>query len=75
MIYIRHFCRGFALSFFRGLNMTIQTNDRAHLLGLLRIKLNLMKKEKFSTNEIYRSLEDWIANREQVAVNKERKNG
>jgi len=57
------------------LNITIQTNDRAHLLGLLRIKLNLMKKEKLSTNEIYRSLEDWIANREQVAVNKERKNG
>ena len=54
--------------------MTIQTNDRSHLLGLLRIKLNLMKKEKLSTNEIYRSLEDWIDNREQVAVNKERKN-
>ncbi|BEK73140.1 hypothetical protein EATA6166_10320 [Enterobacter asburiae] len=55
--------------------MTIQTNDRAHLLGLLRIKLNLMKKEKLSTNEIYRCLEDWIVNREQVAVNNERKNG
>ena len=55
--------------------MTIQKNDRAHLLGLLRIKLNLMKKEKLSTNEFYRSLEDWIGNREQVAVNKERKNG
>ena len=55
--------------------MTIKTHDRAHLLGLLRIKLSLMKKEKLSTNEIYRSLEDWIDYREQVAVNKERKNG
>ncbi|MCF8586613.1 hypothetical protein L2X83_20645 [Enterobacter asburiae] len=55
--------------------MTTQTNDRAHLLGLLRIKLNLMKKQKLSTNEIYRNLEDWIGNREQVAVNKEHKNG
>jgi hypothetical protein len=49
---------GLRFIFFQGLNMPIQTNDRAHLLGLLRIKLNLMKKEKLSTNEIYRSLED-----------------
>lgn len=55
--------------------MTIQTNERVHLLGLLRIKLTLMKKEKLSTNEIYRSLEDWIGNREQAAVIKEHKNG
>jgi hypothetical protein len=41
-----------AVNFISGKNMTIQTNDRAHLLGLLRIKLNLMKKEKLSTNEI-----------------------
>lgn len=54
--------------------MTIQTNKRTHLLGLLRIKLTLLKKEKLSTNEIYRSLENWIDNREQVAEIKEQKN-
>ncbi|MFX0691796.1 hypothetical protein ABEL31_02420 [Escherichia coli] len=55
--------------------MTIQTNERAHLLGLLRIKLTMMEKEKLSANEIYRSLENWIDNREQVAEIKEHKNG
>ncbi|EGI5075174.1 MULTISPECIES: hypothetical protein [Citrobacter] len=55
--------------------MTIQKNERAHLLGLLRIKLTLLKKEKLSTNEIYRSLENWIDNREQAAEIKEHKNG
>ena len=55
--------------------MTIQTNERAHLLGLLRIKLTLLKKEKLSTNEIYRSLENCIDNREQAAETKDHKNG
>lgn len=55
--------------------MTIQTNERAHLLGLLRIKLSLLKKEKLSTNEIYRSLENWIDNREQAAKIQDQKNG
>lgn len=55
--------------------MTIQIKERAHLLGLLRIKLTLLKKEKLSTNEIYRSLEDWIYNREKAAEIKEQKNG
>jgi hypothetical protein len=69
------FLPGLRFVFFQGLIMTIQTNERAHLLGLLRIKLALLKKEKLSTNEIYRSLEDWIDNREQAAEIKEHKNG
>lgn len=68
------FLLGLRFVFFRGLIMTIQTNERTHLLGLLRIKLTLLKKENLSTNEIYRSLENWIDNREQVAEIKEQKN-
>ncbi|WP_193764943.1 hypothetical protein [Hafnia alvei] len=55
--------------------MKTEVIERAHLLGLLRIQLTLMKKEKLSTNDVYRSLENWIKNREQAAGIKENKNG
>ena len=39
-------------------------HERAHLLGLLRIFVNQLKKESATPEEIYSSVERWIASRE-----------
>lgn len=50
--------------------MEISTNarkhERAHLLGLLRIFVNQLKKESLPPEEIYSSVERWISNRELI---------
>jgi len=39
-------------------------HERAHLLGLLRIFVGQLKKESATPEEIYSSIERWIASRE-----------
>lgn len=39
-------------------------HERAHLLGLLRIFVGQLKKESATPEEIYSSVERWIASRE-----------
>lgn len=39
-------------------------HERAHLLGLLRIYVNQLKKESATPEEIYSSVERWIDSRE-----------
>lgn len=39
-------------------------HERAHLLGLLRIFVGQLKKEGATPEEIYSSVERWIASRE-----------
>lgn len=39
-------------------------HERAHLLGLLRIFVGQLKKESGTPEEIYSSVERWIASRE-----------
>ena len=43
-------------------------HERAHLLGLLRIFVGQLKKESATPEEIYSSVERWIASRE-LAIN------
>ncbi|HEC0400360.1 TPA: hypothetical protein R1R37_001116 [Klebsiella aerogenes] len=38
--------------------------ERAHLLGLLRILMANLEKESVAANEIYAAVELWIINRE-----------
>ena len=38
--------------------------ERAHILGLLRIFVSQLKKESATPEEIYSSVERWIASRE-----------
>lgn len=39
-------------------------HERAHILGLLRIFVGQLKKESATPEEIYSSVERWIASRE-----------
>lgn len=56
--------------------MEISTNarkhERAHLLGLLRIFVDQLKKESLPPEEIYSSVERWICNRELI-INEDNK--
>ncbi|EKA0077536.1 hypothetical protein [Citrobacter freundii] len=56
--------------------MEISTNarkhERAHLLGLLRIFVNQLKKESLPPEEIYSSVDRWISNRELI-INEDNK--
>ena len=38
----------------------------AHLLGLLRIRMGLLKEQGLTPEEIYSALEQWIANHETI---------
>lgn len=40
--------------------------ERAHLLGLLRIRMGLLKEQGLTPEEIYSALEQWIANHETI---------
>lgn len=41
-------------------------HERAHILGLLRIFVGQLKKESATPEEIYSSVERWIASRELI---------
>lgn len=41
-------------------------HERAHILGLLRIFVGQLKKESTTPEEIYSSVERWIASRELI---------
>ncbi|WP_199143746.1 hypothetical protein [Citrobacter braakii] len=47
----------------------IRTKERSHLLGLLRIRLMLLKNESATVEEVYASLDSWIKNRESLIIN------
>lgn len=47
-------------------------HERAHLLGLLRIFVGQLKKESATPEEIYSSVEQWIASRE-LTINEDNK--
>ncbi|HCQ7678453.1 hypothetical protein MLQ81_19965 [Escherichia coli] len=47
-------------------------HERAHLLGLLRIFVGQLKKESATPEEIYSSVERWIASRE-LTINEDNK--
>ncbi|ELA2560029.1 hypothetical protein [Klebsiella aerogenes] len=49
---------------FMQINTDARISERAQLLGLLRIYMGLLKKESLTPEEIYSSVERWIANRE-----------
>ncbi|HFK4758588.1 hypothetical protein AB4K05_21385 [Kluyvera sp. STS39-E] len=44
----------------------IRTKERSHLLGLLRIRLMLLKNESVTTDDIFKSLDSWISSRESL---------
>lgn len=44
--------------------------ERAHLLGLLRIYVGQLKKERATTEEIYSSIEQWADARELTITEK-----
>lgn len=46
------------------ISTTARKHERAHLLGLLRIFVSQLKKESATPEEIYSSVERWIASRE-----------
>lgn len=48
----------------------IRNEERSHVLGLLRIRLMLLKNESVTVEEIYSSLDSWINNRESQTNNK-----
>ncbi|EPY7209258.1 hypothetical protein ACXEIW_001158 [Klebsiella oxytoca] len=49
---------------FMGISTTARKGERAHLLGLLRIRMGLLKEQCLTPEEIYSALEQWIANHE-----------
>ncbi|EPB5862163.1 hypothetical protein ACRQOC_003376 [Klebsiella pneumoniae] len=49
---------------FMGISTNARKGERAHLLGLLRIRMGLLKEQSLTTEEIYSALEQWIANHE-----------
>lgn len=50
---------------FMGISTNARKGERAHLLGLLRIRMDLLKEQGL-TPEIYSALERWIANHETI---------
>ncbi|MFV9310546.1 hypothetical protein [Klebsiella oxytoca] len=51
---------------FMGISTTARKGERAHLLGLLRIRMGLLKEQCLTPEEIYLALEQWIANHETI---------
>lgn len=51
---------------FMEINTNARKNERAHLLGLLRIFMSQLKKESATQEEIHLSVERWISNRELI---------
>ena len=51
---------------FMGISTTARKSERAHLLGLLRIRMGLLKEQSLTPEEIYSALEQWIANHETI---------
>ncbi|MGK1714107.1 hypothetical protein ACR92I_02750 [Klebsiella pneumoniae] len=51
---------------FMGISTNARKGERAHLLGLLRIRMGLLKEQSLTTEEIYSALEQWIANHETI---------
>ena len=49
---------------FMGISTNARKGERAHLLGLLRIRMGLLKG--LTPEEIYSALEQWIANHETI---------
>lgn len=46
-----------------------RSKERNHVLGLLRIRLMLLKNESVTPEEIFASLDSWIKNRESKSSN------
>lgn len=51
---------------FMGISTTARKGERAHLLGLLRIRMGLLKEQSLTPDEIYSALEQWITNHETI---------
>ncbi|MDG9899080.1 hypothetical protein ACR76C_17025 [Klebsiella grimontii] len=51
---------------FMGISTTARKCERSHLLGLLRIRMGLLKEQCLTSEEIYSALEQWIANHETI---------
>ena len=49
---------------FMGISTNARKGERAHLLGLLRIRMGLLKEQGLTPEEIYSALEQWIDSRE-----------
>ena len=49
---------------FMGISTNARKGERAHLLGLLRIRMGLLKEQGLTPEEIYSSIERWIDSRE-----------
>ncbi|ELW1646533.1 hypothetical protein NTH58_001550 [Enterobacter oligotrophicus] len=54
---------------FVAISIQARKSERAHLLGLLRIRLGQLKNESASPDEIYTAIESWINNRELTTRN------
>lgn len=53
--------------------MSGNVSEREHLLGLLQIRIDQMKKQNLSPVEIYRCLDGWMRHRQQCGNSKEQK--
>ena len=51
---------------FMGISTNARKGERAHLLGLLRIRMGLLNEQGLTPEEIYSALEQWIANHETI---------
>ncbi|HGG9089435.1 hypothetical protein [Enterobacter hormaechei] len=49
---------------FVAISASARKGERAHLLGMLRIRMAQLKKESATSKEIFSSVEQWICNRE-----------
>ncbi|HDG8861192.1 TPA: hypothetical protein PFX64_003306 [Klebsiella pneumoniae] len=49
---------------FMEISANARRHERAHLLGLLRIFVGQLKKESYTPEEIYSSIEQWASARE-----------
>ncbi|KNC89840.1 hypothetical protein [Trabulsiella odontotermitis] len=49
---------------FVAISMQARKAERAHLLGMLRLRLIMMKKETNTPDEIYAAIDAWIDARE-----------
>ncbi|WP_343505297.1 hypothetical protein [Klebsiella pneumoniae] len=49
-----------------GISTNARKGERTHLLGLLRIRMGLLKEQGLTPEEIYSALEQWIANHETI---------
>ncbi|HAT2783265.1 TPA: hypothetical protein I8352_003364 [Citrobacter koseri] len=54
---------------FVAISMQARKSERAHLLGLLRIRLGQLKNESATPDEIHAAIESWINNRELTTRN------